>query len=387
MKDKKILLCVSGGIAAYKAIDLASRLAKAGALVKTIMTASAQEFVSPANFSAISHGTVHTELFGDSDPIPHINLADWADIIVVAPATANTIAKACYGLADDLLSSCLLAATAPILWIPAMNVHMYNNPATQENIARLRKRGHLFLEPDSGLLACGYEGMGKYPPNEEILYALETYLQYKQDLCGKRVLISAGACREMLDPMRCITNLSSGKMGLALARAAALRGALVTLVYGGLSVEKPHYISKAISANDSDSMALAISKESETNDWIIMAAAVSDYKPQQISSSKLKKRDTLHLKLQKTQDILYGLGEEKKPGQILVGFAAETDDLIANATKKLKSKNLDLIIANHLSVVEQDSTAVNIISKDQTFELAGTKFNVAHQILDQIKLL
>jgi phosphopantothenoylcysteine decarboxylase/phosphopantothenate--cysteine ligase len=387
MKDKKILLCISGGIAAYKAIDLASRMYKAGAQIKTIMTASALKLVSPVNFSAITHGSVHTELFDDSDPIPHINLADWADLIVVAPATANTIAKASYGLADDLLSSCLLAATSPILWIPAMNVHMYSNPVTQENISRLRERGHLFLEPDSGLLACGYEGAGKYPPNEEILYAIQTYLKYKPDLCGKRILISAGACREMLDPMRCITNLSSGKMGLALARAAALRGAIVSLVYGGISVSLPHYLSRSIAALDSDAMAEAILREAQDSDWIIMAAAVSDYKPVNSSSSKLKKQDTLSLELKKTQDILSSLGQVKKTQQRLIGFAAESDDLIANATKKLEAKKLDLIVANLLSVVDQDSTSVIALDKTKSIELSGTKFDVAHKILDLIKQL
>ncbi|HOH46894.1 MAG TPA: bifunctional phosphopantothenoylcysteine decarboxylase/phosphopantothenate--cysteine ligase CoaBC, partial [Candidatus Cloacimonadota bacterium] len=334
-----------------------------------------------------THGTVHTELFGDNDPIPHINLADWADIIVVAPATANTIAKASYGLADDLLSSCLLAATAPILWIPAMNVHMYENPATQENIERLRQRGHLFLEPESGLLACGYEGKGKYPPNEEIVFAIETYLNLKPDLYGKKVLISAGSCREMIDPMRCITNLSSGKMGVALARAAALRGASVTLVYGGISVAIPHYLSKAIHTADSESMSASVLREAQDKDWIIMAAAVSDYKPVKTSLSKLKKQDTLSFELHKTLDILTQLGKDKKPGQILVGFAAETDELITNAKKKLKAKNLDLIIANHLSVVEQDCTTATAIDRHQTHELAGTKFDVAHRILDLMKQL
>ncbi|HNX38887.1 MAG TPA: bifunctional phosphopantothenoylcysteine decarboxylase/phosphopantothenate--cysteine ligase CoaBC, partial [Candidatus Cloacimonadota bacterium] len=239
LTDRKILLCVSGGIAAYKAIDLVSRLTKQGASVRTIMTEGALKFVSPINFAALSGEAVHTSLFEDSDPIPHISLADWADLLVVAPATANVLAKAAHGISDDLLSATLLAHNKPVLFVPAMNVHMYENAATQDNIKILKARGHHVLEPDSGMLACGYEGKGKYPPNEEIVFAIETYLEHVQDCKGLKVLVTAGACEEAIDPMRFITNRSSGKMGLAIARAFSLRGAEVDLLFAGIDQAVP----------------------------------------------------------------------------------------------------------------------------------------------------
>ncbi len=225
MPKTRILLGVTGGIAAYKAIDLASRLYKLGYEVKCVLTNNALQFVRPASFAAITHNSIHLNMFDDPDPVVHISLADWADIIVIAPATANIIAKAAHGIGDDLLSTILLAHVKPVLFVPAMNVHMLEAAPTQENLTTLKSRKHHILQPSSGMLACGYEGLGKYPPNEEVVAAINTYLHYQEDLSGTKVLITAGATIEAIDPMRFISNRSSGKMGLALARAMALRGA------------------------------------------------------------------------------------------------------------------------------------------------------------------
>lgn len=388
MEAPKILLCVTGGIAAYKAIDLASMLYKAGYIVRTVLTESARKFVSPINFAAITHNSVHASLWEDSDPIPHINLADWADLLIVAPATANSIAKAAYGLADDLLSSLLLAHQKPVLWVPAMNVHMFENEVTQKNLALLEERGHHILSPSSGMLACGYEGKGKYPPNPEVLQAIACYLKRGMDLKGKQVLVTAGGSSEAIDPMRVIGNRSSGKMGIALARALALRGASVSLVYANISVELPYMLQSTIQANTVDEMYEAVIGLAPGMDWIIKCAAVSDFKPAQSSEHKIKKGDSLRLELVRTRDILAELGKIKKTGQKLIGFAAETDDLISNATAKLQAKKLDLIVANHLNNAASDQNQIHIIGHDRAPEsLSGDKAELAHAIIDRVKEL
>jgi len=384
LKDKKILLCVTGGIAAYKAIDLASRLHKAGALVRSVLTANAQQFVTPINFTAITTQSVHTEMFTDEDPIPHITLADWADLMVIAPATANIIAKARVGIADDLLSSTLLAHTKPVLWVPAMNVNMYSHPATQDNIKTLRIRGHFVLEPITGMLACGYEGKGKYPPNDEVIAAIDTYVNHARDLEGIRILITAGATAEPIDPMRNITNRSSGKTGLALARAAALRGAKVTLIHAQISQSIPYYLDKVISVETVDAMHKAVKAELKHNDWLIMCAAVSDYKPDKPQFHKIKKGMDLSLHLVPTPDILSDIVTLRKQGQKIIGFAAETNDLEANAREKLLKKHLDLIIANDLSVAGADQTQATAISTADSIHLTGSKLDVAQKILNII---
>lgn len=387
-ESPNILLCVTGGIAAYKAIELASMLYKSGFTIRTVLTPSAKRFVSSINFAAITHNSVHESLWEDSDPIPHINLADWADLIVVAPATANSIAKAVQGLADDLLSSLLLAHQKPVLWVPAMNVHMFENPITQRNLTLLRDMGHYILSPASGMLACGYEGKGKYPPNTEVMQAISCYLHCGQDLIGKKVLVTAGATAEAIDPMRVISNRSSGKMGIALARALALRGASVSLVYANISVELPYLLQQSIQALSVDAMYEAVMKIAPGMDWIVKCAAVSDFQPGQSSSSKIKKGGSLHLDLVPTRDILAELGAHKKQGQKLIGFAAETDDLIANAQTKLKAKNLDMIIANHLDNAASDRNHIHIISHDQDIEsIEGNKTDLAHSIIDRIAKL
>lgn len=390
--DKKILLCVSGGIAAYKAIDLASRLTKDGCRVKTILTESATQFVSPLNFSTITHNSVHSSLFTDTDPIPHITLADWADKIVVAPATANILAKAAHGIGDDLLSTTLLASHSPALFVPAMNVNMYRNSATQANMDILRQRGHHILEPSTGLLACGYEGQGKYPPNEEIIYALRCYLDYCADLAGKKVLVTAGATAEPIDPMRMISNRSSGKMGLAIARAFALRGADVTLIHGMLSETVPYYLRKAVYTPTVQEMYEQVLAEAAGMDLIVKCAAVSDYKPASASTSKIKKGKALSLKLVSTPDILAQLGKLKPKGQLLVGFAAETENLIENARSKLVRKNLNLICVNHLSTAGADSTELTLVTPSKAANpryrrLNGDKFEVALQLAERINKL
>ncbi|MDP2400840.1 MAG: bifunctional phosphopantothenoylcysteine decarboxylase/phosphopantothenate--cysteine ligase CoaBC, partial [Actinomycetota bacterium] len=332
-------------------------------------TANAQRFVTALNFSAITHNPAHTDMWTDDDPIPHISLADWADLIVIAPATANVMAKAVTGIADDLLSSVLLAHTRPLLFVPAMNVNMYVHPATQANIATLKSMGHNVLEPVTGMLACGYAGKGKYPPNEEVLFAIRTYLSYHRDLSGIKVLISAGATTEAIDPMRVITNRSSGKMGLAIARAMALRGAEVTLVHADISETIPYYLHKAIYASTVEAMRTAMLDESVAAKWIVKCAAVSDFKPESGSKSKIKKGKELVLKLVPTPDILLELGTLKSKPQKLIGFAAETDDLIANARIKLEKKKLDLICVNHLDTAGQDDTRLSLIAAgDKTKE-------------------
>ncbi len=384
-KKPRILLCVSGGIAAYKAIDLASQLYKAGYEIRTVLTAAAQRFVSPLNFAAITHSSVHSSLWEDANPIPHISLADWADLIVVAPATANIMAKAAHGLGDDLLSSLLLAHQKPVLWVPAMNVNMYSNPATQANISLLRDRGNQILEPAIGMLACAYEGKGKYPPNLEVIYAIRSYLQYGRDLIGKKVLVTAGASVEQIDPMRSITNRSSGKMGIALARALSLRGAQVSLIYAAVTEEIPYYLYEAALALSVDEMYAQVMARAPKMDWIIKCAAVSDYKPEQVYADKIKKGGPLTLNLVSTPDILAELGKQKGPHQKLIGFAAETQNLAENALVKLKSKNLDLIIANHLSNAGKSTNALQILSaKAEPLCIEGDKFALAHQIIDRI---
>lgn len=387
-KDK-ILLCVCGGIAAYKAIDLASRLIKAGYHVRTVLTPSAQELVSPINFSAITHERVYRSLWEEDDPIPHITLADWADLIVVAPATANTIAKAAHGIADNLLSSLLLAHTKPVLWIPAMNVNMYQNPVTRENLDKLKSLGHHVLEPATGMLACGYEGQGKYPPNAEVVAAIACYIKHGEDIKGKKVLVTAGATEEAIDPMRTISNKSSGRMGIALARALALRGADVVLVYARISVEIPYFLHTAIEAVSVREMHKAVMKYSGSSEWIIKCAAVSDYAPSETSKQKIKKGKAISMELTPTVDILAELGKKKKRGQKLIGFAAETQNLVANAQAKLKNKNLDMVVVNHLDNVGRIENEIRIISHGDTTGklLCASKEELAHTIIDRIMSL
>ncbi|MDP8204319.1 MAG: bifunctional phosphopantothenoylcysteine decarboxylase/phosphopantothenate--cysteine ligase CoaBC [Candidatus Tenebribacter mawsonii] len=381
LKDKKILLGITGGIAAYKAVDLASKLTKMGAEVKTIMTAHACEFVSPITFKSITHQPVITTMFDIDADIEHISLADWADMLVIAPATANIIGKTASGIADDLLSTTIMATTAPVLFVPAMNIHMYKNPIVQENINKLSELNYYFMEPEFGILACGYEGKGRYPKNEEIIFNIITLLKYKKDLFGRNVLVTAGASREEIDPMRFITNYSTGKMGLALARAAHIRGAKVTFVHSYVQVKIPEYFNsiESISAKEMHNVVL---EEFSKSDITFMTAAVADYTPVKSSKQKIKKSDNMNLELKRTKDILKELGEKKSTDQILVGFAAESENLTENALKKFEKKNLDFICANNISVTGDDDTEILILGNGAEIKLNGSKFSVAHQILD-----
>lgn len=399
MQKIKILLCVTGGIAAYKAIDLASRLYKQGYEIKCVLTENAMQFVRPASFVAITHNSIHLNMFEDADPVVHISLADWADLVVIAPATANIIAKAAHGIADDLLSTLLLAHTKPILFVPAMNVHMLESCATQENLNTLKARKHHILQPGKGMLACGYEGLGKYPPNEEVMAAIYTYLQYQEDLKGKKVLITAGATIEAIDPMRFISNRSSGKMGLALARAMALRGAEVHLVYGHVEAPLPHYLAETVFTESAEAMREAVVSRFAAMDWIIKCAAVADYKPASQAINKLPKNQEHCLNLVSTPDILQELGDRKLPHQKLIGFAAQTDDLTSKGLDKYQRKHLDMICVNHIKTAGADDSEITVIGKlpNQAWlpeaselnytNITGSKLSLAHSIADLIKTL
>ncbi len=383
LNDKKILLGVTGGIAAYKAVDLASKLTSAGAIVKTILTKNACEIISPLTFKSITHQKVITKMFDVEADIEHISLADWADLIVIAPATANIIGKTASGIADDLLSTTIMATTAKVFFVPAMNIHMYENPIVQDNINKLSELGYLFMEPEHGKLACGYEGKGRFPKTPEIISYIDTYLNYSRDLIEKKILITAGASREKLDPMRFLTNFSSGKMGLALAKAAHIRGAKVKLIHAAMQDDIPEYLDseEAISAQE---MYDSVHKIKDEYNCVIMSAAVADYTFKDYSQQKLKKQDDLSFSMVRTKDILKSLGQTKKSNQYLVGFAAESENIIENAKSKFFKKNLDMIIANNLQVAGKKFSEITIITKNSQSKISGSKFDLAHNILDNI---
>jgi phosphopantothenoylcysteine decarboxylase/phosphopantothenate--cysteine ligase len=344
-----IVLGVTGGIACYKAVELVRLLVKTGYRVQVIMTRGAVEFVTPLTFQTISGNPVATETFNltQESEIGHINLADSADLFVIAPATANVIGKVANGIADDLLTTVLMATQAPVLIAPAMNVHMYENPILQENLRKLRRVGYHVMEPAEGFLACGYEGKGRLPDAEKIAEAIASLLK-KRDLSGEKLLITAGPSREPLDPVRYISNRSSGKMGYALARAAVRRGAEVTLISGPTALEPPAG-ARLISVTTAAEMRDAVIKEFAQCTAIVMAAAVADYRPTMVADQKMKRgKGPVELRLEPNPDILKELSG-KRDGKLLVGFAAETEELTANAEKKLREKNLDMIIANNVA--------------------------------------
>ena len=357
LQGKVIILGVTGGIAVYKAVELLRLLTKAGAAVHVVMTKSATEFVTPLTFQTLSGHPVHQELFNliSEQQIGHISLAERADLFLIAPATANFVGKIAGGIADDLLTTTVMATRAPVLIAPAMNVNMYRNPIYQENEERLRKLGYLFVSPVCGMLACGYEGEGKLQTPEVILEEAIAALTPK-DLAGQRILVTAGPTREEIDPVRFISNHSSGKMGYAIARQARLRGAEVTLVTGPTSLEFPCGV-EVVRVESACEMRDAVLGRLESADVVIKAAAVADYRPTVRAGSKVKKTaDALAIELEKNPDILAEIGKRKE-GRLLVGFAAETDDLVANATLKLNSKNLDMIVANDVS---QEGAGFNV---------------------------
>lgn len=349
LRDKRIVLGVTGGIAAYKAVELLRLLTKAGADVHVIMTRSAEEFVAPLTFQTLSANPVHTELFNliAEREIGHISLADRADLFIIAPATANIIGKIAGGIADDMLSTTVMATKAPVLLAPAMNVNMYTNPIYRENEAKLRRHGYLFVPPEKGALACGWEGEGKLAAPETIYEATEAALCTK-DLSGQTILVTAGPTREEIDPVRFISNHSSGKMGFALARNAYRRGARVILVSGPVGLRPPLGV-ELVNVTSAEEMRAAVMQRAGECSVVIKAAAVADYRPLERAAGKVKKQAAaMAIQLTRTPDILAELGRlERRP--FLVGFAAETDNLAQYAARKLGEKNLDMIVANDVS--------------------------------------
>ncbi len=372
MTGKVIILGVTGGIAAYKAAELVRLFFKAGADVHVIMTESACQFVTPLTFQTLSRNPVHTGLFNliEEQEIGHISLADRADLVVIAPATANIIGKIANGIADDILTTTVMATRAPVLIAPAMNANMYRNPLYRMNEERLRSHGYLFVDPVVGMLACGWEGEGKLQdPSiifEEALAALAP-----KDLQGERILVTAGPTREELDPVRYVSNYSSGKMGYAIARAARRRGAEVVLVTGPVSLEPPHAV-RTVKVVTAQQMRDAALQEFADCTIVIKAAAVADYRPEMKAQSKMKKgKDSLQLSLVRNPDILAEMGKSKGD-RIIVGFAAETAELQKNAAQKLREKNLDLIVANDVTRegagFSVDTNIVKILSRDGGIE-------------------
>ncbi|MBI1822058.1 MAG: bifunctional phosphopantothenoylcysteine decarboxylase/phosphopantothenate--cysteine ligase CoaBC [Nitrospirae bacterium] len=392
LKNKHIILGVTGSIAAYKALSLLRQLKSTGASVTVVMTESAQKFVTPLSFQILSGQKVHTDIFPPSFEMSHITLADQVDLIVVAPATANCLAKMASGLADDLLSALILASSAPVILVPAMDGEMWTKPVTRDNVTSLLKQGFQFIWPEKGLLASGKFGEGRFASEAVILNEIELFFNKKSDLASKKVCITSGPTLEPIDPVRFISNRSSGKMGFALAQEALNRGARVTLISGPTALETPTGI-EAIFVETGEQMAEAVSKVFPTADIVIMAAAVADFKVDHPSTVKIKKsQEKMALKLVKTRDILAELGKSKAK-QILVGFAAETESFDEAPLKKLKEKNLDLIVANNVTLKGAEfGSDTNIVvffdregKKDQ-FPLLSKK-KVAENIFDKILTL
>ena len=382
----KILLGVTSSIAIYKALDLCSQLKKKGHEISVIMSENAKKMVDPIPFHSITQNIVFYDQFKEKDYIPHISLADWADIFVVAPATANILGKMANGIADDLLSTTYTAFEKTVIVAPAMNVKMYAHAAVQKNMNTLKSFGVNFVEPATGMLACGYEGKGKLAPVSEILEAIEFYEDNKVSLSGKKVIVSAGGTIEDIDPVRFITNRSTGKMGIAFAKTASLMGADVTLVYGNIQGEPPQNI-KTIYTRSAHEMLDSLEKLMKDADILVMSAAVADYRLEQKSDKKIKKNeDNLTLNLVKNPDILKNLSKNKKQNQIYIGFALETNDLVENATRKMKEKKMDLIIANQPENFGSEKGSVLILSPNGEKEeiKSANKNLIAKKILEKI---
>lgn len=392
LAGKCVVLGVTGGIAAYKACELTSRLRKAGAQVYVIMTKNACQFVAPLTFETLSNHPVATDTFARPETweVEHVALAKRADVFVIAPATANILAKMACGLADDMLSTTVLATRAPVLIAPAMNTGMWDNPATQENVERLQQRGVHFIGPEGGFLACGDTGAGRMSAPKDIFDAIEKLLAMQQDLAGLSVLVTAGPTQERLDPVRFITNRSSGKMGYAIAAAAAARGASVTLVTGPTSMPIPQGVNavRILSTQELYDQMLALCPKM---DVVIQAAAPADFTPETVADQKIKKQgnEPLVIRLTQTPDVAAAVGKTKKEGQTLVGFAAETNDVLQNAQKKLAKKNLDLIVANDVTApgagFDVDTNIVTFVTQDGLEKLPKMKkTEVADTLLDRI---
>lgn len=392
LTGREIVLGVTGGIAAYKSAEIVSRLRHLGARVHVIMTRNATEFVSPLTFQTLSANPVVTDIFAAPEywNVEHVALARLAEVFVIAPATANILAKMACGIADDMLSTTVLATKAPILAAPAMNTGMWTAAATQANISMLRERGVQFIGPDSGILACGDEGAGRMSEPEDIVAEIDRILNAPRDMSGLKVLITAGATRERLDPVRFLTNDSSGKMGFALAEAARDRGAEVTVVCGSVSVPVP-YNTEIIRIESAENLLETMSEKAPLQDIIIQAAAVADYRPLCKADQKIKKKkgQEMILTLVENPDVAREVGKMKKPGQTLVGFAAETNRVQENAKEKLDKKNLDLIVANDVTMAgagfNTDTNIATLISKKGISEYPlMSKRKLADIILDTV---
>ncbi len=387
LSDKRIVLGVSGGIAAYKSVEISRRLVDAGAFVSPIMTTAAKKFIGEVTLSALASEPVKSSLWDDEDPIPHTTLGQEADLILIAPATAKLIGTYAAGISGDLLSATLLATRAPVVLCPAMHTEMWEHQAVQENIKTLRERGVVIVEPEEGILAGGDVGRGRLAGVESIISSVELMLT-KKDLKNLKILITAGGTREPIDPVRYITNKSSGKQGYALAQAAYMRGADVTLV-----TSVPDHVPLGVDvlcAQTAKDMEDLVMRNQGEFDVIIMAAAIADFRPAEVSDHKIKKTKGIKsLELEKTHDFLIDLGQGKRPGQTIVGFAAETEDLERNAIEKLKKKNLNLIVANNVSLPDvgfsHDTNEVTIISEDSKWTLPlSEKRIIADGILDAV---
>ena len=391
LKGKTVVLGVTGGIAAYKSAALTSLLVKAGAQVQVIMTEHARQFIAPLTFESLTGRRCLTDTFDRNHEYSteHVDLAKEADVVMIAPATANIIAKIAHGMADDMLTTTMLACDCPKIVAPAMNTRMYENPVTQDNIRKLEEYGMTIAHPTSGHLACGDIGKGKMLEPEELFQYILMACAFEKDMAGKHVLVTAGATQEALDPVRYITNHSSGKMGYSLAKISAFRGAEVVLVSGHTALAAPLFAER-VSVTSAEDMFQAVTERSEWADIIIKAAAVADYRPATVSSEKIKKSDDqMSIGLERTQDILGYLGAHKRDGQFLCGFAMETQDLLENASQKLKKKNADMIVANNLKVTGAgfagDTNVVTLITENGAEEQElMSKEEVAGVILDKI---
>ena len=390
LKGKTVLLGVTGGIAVYKAAALASALVKQHASVEVVMTQNATQFVTPLTFEQLTGHRTMVDTFDRnfSHQVEHISLAERTDLVLIAPATANVCAKLAHGLADDMLTTTVLACKCPKLIAPAMNTNMYENPITQDNLAILRRYGWDVIEPASGRLACGSVGKGKMPEPEDLLQYVLRYLAFSHDLTGKKVLVTAGPTQEALDPVRYLTNHSTGKMGYAIAKMAMLRGAEVTLVSGPTSIAPPPFVN-VINITSAQDMFDAVASHSADSDFIFKAAAVADYTPAEYNDDKMKKKDgELSIPLKRTQDILKYLGENRVAGQVICGFSMETQNMIENSRAKLEKKNIDMICANNLKQAGAgfgvDTNVITIITRDGMTELPLlSKEAAANAILDK----
>ncbi|MDR3781468.1 MAG: bifunctional phosphopantothenoylcysteine decarboxylase/phosphopantothenate--cysteine ligase CoaBC [Candidatus Copromonas sp.] len=391
LAGKTVLLCVSGSIAAYKIAYLASALKKLKADVHVLMTRNATNFINPITFETLTGNKCLVDTFDRNFEfsVEHVSLAKAADVVLVAPASANVIAKLAHGLADDMLTTTVLACTCKKIISPAMNTRMFENPITQDNLKICEHYGMEVISPASGYLACGDTGAGKMPEPEVLLQYILKEVQYEKDLKGKKILVTAGPTREAIDPVRYITNHSTGKMGYAIAKTAALRGAEVTLVSGPAEVEPPMFVNfvPVVTAKD---MFEAVTSRSDEMDAVIKAAAVADYRPKFVNTEKTKKKDgDMAIELERTDDILKWLGEHKKDSQFLCGFSMETEHMLENSRAKLKKKNLDMIVANNLKVAGAgfgtDTNVVTMIRENKETELPiMSKEEVAGAILDEI---